>query len=120
MGKLLIHLTHGIEEPTKADRAFLIAQAAIQEGHNVSMFLAGEAVKLMKDENLDSTLGFGSKLRDYYDFIVKNGGKIYLSKISCESRGVTADDLAGKEVELASPHVLVQLTFNSDRTITYG
>ena len=120
MAKILIHLTHGLEGPTQADRAFLIARTAIEEGHSVSMFLAGEAVKLIKDETMDMVLGFGPVLRAYYDAIVKGGGKIYLSRISCESRGVTDDDLKGKAVEKASPNVLVQLTVDHDRVITYG
>lgn len=120
MSKLLIHLTHGAEAPTQADRAFLIAQAAIEEGHYVSMFLAGEAVKLLKDEMLDSTLGFGSNLRTRYDSIVEGGGDFYLSKISCESRGVSEQDLEGKKVQLASPNVLVRLALNHDQVITYG
>ncbi len=120
MAKLLVHLTHGTEAPTQADRAFLIAGAAIDEGHQVSMFLAGEAVKLLRDEALDQVLAFGPPLRDRYEKIIHGGGKIYLSQISCESRGVTATDLDGKSVELASPNVLVQLSLSHDSTITYG
>lgn len=123
MAKILIHLTHGPEAPTQADRAFLIAKTAINEGHEVSMFLAGSAVQLLKDEHLDSTIGIGdgvTSLRESYEKIVSGGGAIYLSRISCGARGVNDQELSGKKVELAEPNVLVQLTVDHDRVITYG
>jgi predicted peroxiredoxin len=123
MAKILIHLTHGPEAPTQADRAFLIAKTAINEGHNVSMFLAGSAVQLMRDDILDSVIGVGdgvTSLRESYDAIISGGGDIYLSRISCGARGMTDQELSGKKVELAEPNVLVQLTVDHDRVITYG
>lgn len=123
MAKILIHLTHGPEAPTQADRAFLIAKTAINEGHKVSMFLAGSAVQLMRDDILDSVIGVGegvTTLRESYDTIVSGGGDIYLSRISCGARGMTEQELSGKTVELAEPNILVQLTVDHDRVITYG
>lgn len=123
MAKILIHLTHGPEAPTQADRAFLIAKTAIKEGHHVSMFLAGSAVQLLRNDILDSTIGIGdgvTTLRESYNEIVSGGGQIYLSRISCGARGMNEEELSGKQVELAEPNVLVQLTVNHDRVITYG
>ncbi|MBP1154477.1 MULTISPECIES: DsrE family protein [unclassified Paenibacillus] len=123
MAKILIHLTHGPEAPTQADRAFLIAKTALEEGHNVSMFLAGSAVQLMRNDILDSVIGVGegvTSLRESYNTIIAGGGKIYLSKISCGARGMTDQELSGKQVELGEPNVLVRLTVEHDRVITYG
>lgn len=123
MAKILIHLTHGPEAPTQADRAFLIAKTAIIEGHGVSMFLAGSAVQLLRDDILDSVIGIGdgvTSLRKSYDEIIAGGGKIYLSRISCGARGMTTEELEGKQVELGEPNLLVQLTVDHDRVITYG
>ena len=47
MAKILVHVTNGPENPTRAALAFLVAKSAIDEGHSVSMFLAGDAVQLM-------------------------------------------------------------------------
>ncbi|WP_445491348.1 DsrE family protein [Niallia sp. 03133] len=123
MAKILIHLTHGPEAPTQADRAFLIAKTAVEEGHSVSMFLAGSAVSLMKDEVLDSVIGIGegvTTLRESFNQIIEGKGTIYLSRISCGARGVTNEILEGKQVELIPPNVFVQLTVDHDRVITYG
>jgi uncharacterized protein len=120
---LLIHLTHGPEAPTQADRAFLIAKTALKDGHQASMFLAGSAVGLLKDENLDSVFGVGvtaTELRKSVNEILEAGGRIVLSQVSCGARGVTEEDLEGKKVELGSPSVLVEMTAECDKVITYG
>ena len=50
MSKVLIHLTTGLENPTKAALAFLVAKTGLEEGHTVAMFLAGDAVTLLRTE----------------------------------------------------------------------
>jgi uncharacterized protein len=66
MAKLLIHITHGTEVPTRAALGFLVAKTGLDEGHAVSLFLAGDAVPLLRDEILDSLAGIGTgKLRDH-------------------------------------------------------
>ena len=47
--KILVHITEGIESPTKAALGFLVAKTALEEGHTVDIFLAGDAVKLLQD-----------------------------------------------------------------------
>lgn len=36
MGKLLVHITHGPEAPTRAALGLLVARAAVEEGHDVT------------------------------------------------------------------------------------
>ena len=118
--KILVHLTQGTENPTCAALAFLVARTAIEEGHTVSLFLAGDAVQLMRDGVLDSLAGLGTgKLREHYDAIVKGGGKFYLSGMSSKARGLTDSDLKGKPAEFATPNVLLRLSLENDRMFTY-
>jgi predicted peroxiredoxin len=118
--KILVHLTSGPENPTKAALAFLVARTAIEQGHSVSMFLAGDAVQLLRDAALDSVAGVGTgKLREHFDIIAKGGGRFYLSGMSSNARGVTAADLQGKPAELAPPTVLLKLALENDRMFTY-
>jgi uncharacterized protein len=120
MAKMLIHLTTGPENPTKAALAFLVAKAAIDEGHEVSMFLAGDATQLLRDAVLDSLVGLGTgSLRESYDAVVAGGGQLYASGMSSKARGLGEGDLEGKPVELAVPNRLVELAFESDRVLTY-
>jgi predicted peroxiredoxin len=118
--RILVHVTHGPEQPTRAALAFLVARSAIDEGHAVTLFLAGDAVVLLRDSVLDTVTGVGTgKLRESYDAIVKGGGRFYLSGMSSQARGLTAADLAGKPAEFALPAVLVRLSLEHDRLFTY-
>ena len=118
--KFLIHITCGPENATKAALGFLIAKTALDDGHTVSLFLAGDAVTLLKDAEMDKVVGLGTgKLRDHYETIVKAGGRFYLSGMSSKARGLTDADIAGKPAEFAMPTVLVRLAADSDRMFTY-
>ena len=86
----------------------------------VTLFLAGDAVQLIRDGVLDSLAGLGTgKLRDHYDAIAKGGGRFYLSGMSSNARAVTAEDLKGKPAEFAQPNVLIRLALDHDRMFTY-
>jgi len=118
--KILVHLTQGPENPTRAALAFLVARTALEEGHTVTLFLAGDAVQLLRDAMLDTVVGVGTgKLREHYDAIAKAGGKFYLSGQSSKARGLTEADLKGKPAELATPNVLLRLALEHDRMFTY-
>ena len=120
MAKILIHVTHGPEHPTRAALGFLVGRAAIDEGHQVSLFLAGDAVQLLRAPLLDALTGLGTgSLRDSYEAIVAGGGRFYLSGMSSKARGVDDGDLDGKPAELALPARLVQLSLDHDRVLTY-
>jgi uncharacterized protein len=101
MATILVHVTSGPEHPTNAALAFLVARAAVEEGHEVSMFLAGDGTQLLRDAVLDSLAGLGTgSLRESHE-------------------AVGEADLEGKPVELAMPNRLVQLALESDRVFTY-
>ena len=120
MATILVHLTCGPENPTKAALGFLVAKAAVDEGHQVSVFLAGDGVQLVRDSVLDSLTGLGTgSLRESYDAVVSSGARLYASGMSSKSRGVGEPDLDGKPVEFAMPNTLVQLALDADRVLTY-
>lgn len=118
--KILIHITNGPENPTIAALGFLIAKTAVEEGHMVTLFLAGDAVQLLRNDVLDNLSGLGTgKLKEHYDTIVNGGGKFYLSGMSSKSRGLTEGELKDKPYEFAMPKVLLQLSIESDRMFVY-
>ena len=57
--KVLIKSAWGSDDPTKAAFAFLHANAFAEAGHEVEIFLLGEAVNLMKDELMRSVTPVG-------------------------------------------------------------
>ena len=118
--KILVHITQGPENPTRAALGFLVARTALEEGHEVTLFLAGDGVKLLQDSVLNNLTGVGTgKLREHYESIVKAKGKFYLSGNSSKARGITETDIRGKPAEFALPSVLVRLSVESDRMFTY-
>jgi len=118
--KFVIHVTTGQDNPTKAALAFLVAKTALEEGHQVTLFLAGDAVLLLKDDIMNSITGLGTgKLSDHYKVIVDKGGKFFLSGNSSKARNLTEEDIKGKPATFALPNVLVKLIAESDKVITY-
>ena len=116
MPKLLVHITRGPEDPTRAALGFLVGKAALEEGHDVSLFLAADAVQLLRPPVLDSLVGLGTgSLRDSYDALVAGGARFYVSGMSSKARGFDPDGIA----EAATPNRLVQLVLEHDRVITY-
>ena len=57
--KVLIKSAWGSDESTKAAFAFLHANALAESGHEVQIFLLGEAVNLMKNETMNSVTPVG-------------------------------------------------------------
>lgn len=120
MATLLVHDTHGPESPTRAALGFPVARTALDEGHDVTLFLGGDAVQLLRDAVLDNLSGLGTvSLRDSYEAIVAGGGRFYLSGMSSKGRGLTEVELARKSAELAPPARLVQLVVESNSTLTH-
>lgn len=120
MTKFLVHVTCGPSDPTRAALAFLVAKAAVEEGHTVSLFLAGDAATLLKDENLRSVVGVGTgKLEDHFNVLAEKGVRFYVSGMSAKARGVSEQDLTGKPAEFGMPNVLVRLAADADRVLTY-
>lgn len=120
MANILVHITHGPEHPTRAALGFHAAKAAIDLGHSVTLFLAGDGVQLMRDGVIDHLSGLGTGvLREHYDAIIASDTEIYLSGMSSKSRGLGPNELEGKPYTFAGPRELVQLAVDNDRIFTY-
>ena len=116
MATILVNLTNGPEHPTRAALGFLVARAAAEQGHSVSLFLAGDAVQLLREPVLDSLVGLGTgSLRESYDALRAAGARFYVSGMSSKARGFEPDGVA----EPALPGKLVELTLEADRVLTY-
>ena len=120
MGHLLVHITSGPEDPSRATLGFLVASQAAASGHRVSVFLGLEAVGMLRESVLDSLTGFGTgSLRTHVDSALESGARLYVSAMSSKVRGVTEIHLEGKPAEFILPEQLVALTFEADRVLSY-
>ena len=59
MARELFIGTHGSDDPTKATFPFLMANGAVEAGHEPAIILLGDAVVLMNDAVVDSVHGVG-------------------------------------------------------------
>ena len=117
---ILVHITAGPNDPTRAALGFAVAKAALDDGHRVAIFLAGDAVQLIREPVISNLVGVGTgNLRELYDGIVAKGGRFYLSGGSSKARGVTDDDIRGRPAEFAGPPQLVKLSLEYERVFTY-
>lgn len=117
---LLVHITSGPEAPTRAALGFLIAKAAVESGNRVTIFLAGDGAHLIEDEVIATLVGVGTgSLATSFATVRAAGVPILISGGSAAARGITADDLAGKNARFAGPPDLVRLTFEHKRVLVY-
>ena len=120
MSRLLVHIATGAENPTRAALGLLVARTALEAGHEVDVFIAGDGVGIVRPETLDAGYGIGTgSLREHVDALVAGGATFYLSGLSSKARGLTAESLGGLAATLAPPARLIELTFAADRVLTY-
>lgn len=120
MGRLLVHIATGPENPTRAALGLLVARSALEAGHAVDLFLAGDAVGLLRPATLDAGHGIGTgSLREHVDALVAGGARFHASGMSSKARGLDAASLGGLEVTMSPPTRLVELAFEADRVISY-
>lgn len=117
MSTLLVHLATGPENPTRAALALLVARTATSEGHDVSVFLAGDAVQLLRPETASATHGVGTgAFGEHLAALREAQVPIYASGMSSKARGL---DVGHSGAEAAQPQKLIELATAADTTLTY-
>jgi uncharacterized protein len=118
MARILVHLATGPENPTRAALALLVARTAAEEGHEVRVFLAGDAVQLVRSETAEVAAGIGTgSVSEHLDALTQAGAPLFLSGMSSKARGIDAATREG--VELAPPQKLVELAVWAETVLTY-
>ncbi len=120
MAKILFNITNGTNNQTKASLGFMLARTAVEEGHEVIVFLNADAVSLIRPPVLNNLLGLGTgSLKEHFYVLKKARVPIYVSAISCEIRGVTTQDLKDANARKVFPKTLLNLSLEADRTFVY-
>jgi predicted peroxiredoxin len=116
MATILVHIATGPENPTRAALGLLIARTASDEEHDVQVFLAGDAVQLVRPETADAAQGIGTGgVAEHLSALRGAGVPIFLSGMSSKARGIEG----GEGFELAPPQKLVELATWAETTLTY-
>ena len=120
MAKLLIHLATGPENPTRGALALLVARTAVEEGHDVQVFIAGDGVQYARPATASTVHGRrhrqlrralgGARLRRRPDLPVRH--------VEQRARPRTRRD-RGREPRWRRPTKLVELAVWADSTLTY-
>ena len=119
MAKLLVHLATGPENPTRGALALLVARTAAEEGHDVALFLAGDAVQYARPATASTAHGIGTgSFGEHWEALVSAQVPIFLSGMSSNARGLEPE-AAAEGIELAPPAKLVELAAWADSTLTY-
>jgi uncharacterized protein len=116
MSRILVHLATGPENSTRAALALLVARTAVEEGHEVQVFLAGDGVQLAREETAAAASGIGTgSVAEHLGALKGAGVTILLSGMSSKARGIEGGD----GFELAPPQKLVELAVWAETTLTY-
>jgi uncharacterized protein len=119
VAKVLVHLATGPENPTRAALALLVARTAMEDGHEVEVFLAGDAVQLARPATASIAQGIGTgSFGEHWKALAESGVVLHLSGMSSQARGLDVDTMA-EGVTLAQPQKLVELAVWADTTLTY-
>ncbi len=120
MARILVHVTVGPEDRTRAALAFFVARAVVEEGHQLVLFVAGDGVYLLTETHADSLEGLGTgKLSEHLATINSGSAEVYFSGMSAKARNVTLEDIVLTRAQAGSPSTLVRLIAGCDRVITY-
>ena len=109
----------GSDDPTKAAFVFAHGLALSEAGHEVQIFLLGEATNLMRKATADSATPVGwPPISEFRDKIVARHIPVFACGACSRARGVTEADLATWNAKFGSPAIFVPMVEWADRIIT--
>jgi len=117
--KILMKSAWGSDDPTKAAFPFLHGDALSEAGHEVQIFLLGEAVSLMRKSEANAVVPVGwPPLAEVLSKIVAKKIPIYACGACSRARGVTENDLKEYGAKFGNPTIFVSLVEWADKIIT--
>ena len=117
--KILMKGAWGSDDPTKAAFPFLHGDALSEAGHEVQIFLLGEAVSLMRKSVANAVVPVGwPPLAEVLAKLVAKKIPIYACGACSRARGVTETDLAEFGAKFGNPKIFVSLIEWADKVIT--
>jgi predicted peroxiredoxin len=120
MARLLITIATGPENPTRVALGLLVARSALEAGHEVDLFFAGDGVNTLRPATLDAGKGIGTgSLREHVDALAAGGARFHASGMSSKARGLDAEGLGGLAVTMSPPTRLVELALEADRVLQF-
>jgi predicted peroxiredoxin len=117
--KIMIKSAWGSDDPTKAAFPFLHGDALSEAGHEVQIFLLGEAVSLMRKSVANAVVPVGwPPLSEALSKIATKKIPIYACGACSRARGITEADLTEYGAKFGNPKIFVSLVEWADKIIT--
>lgn len=87
--KLVVSVTHGTDDPTQANLGILAALAAVEQGHEVTLWLQGEGAALANREVYPFVQGVNMPpVKDAMEDLIARGVTIWVCKACAMGRNV--------------------------------
>ncbi len=117
--KILMKSAWGSDDPTKAAFPFSHGLALAEAGHEVQIYLLGEAVVLMRKTVANAVTPVGwPPVGETLDKVVAKRIPIYACGACSRARGVTEGDLNNYAAKFGNPTIFVSLIEWADHIIT--
>jgi len=117
--KILLKSAWGSDDPTKAAFPFLHGDTLSEAGHEVQIFLLGEAVSLMRKSVANAVVPVGwPPLSEALSKIAAKKIPIYACGACSRARGITEADLTEFGAKFGNPKIFVSLVEWADKIIT--
>src|ERR1700758_3103161 len=117
--KILMKSAWGSDDPTKSAFPFSHGLALAEAGHEVQLYLLGEAVVLMRKVVADAVTPVGwPPVGEILNKLKAKQGQIYACGACSRARGVTEADLTNYGAKFGSPAIFVSLIEWADHIIT--
>jgi sulfur relay (sulfurtransferase) complex TusBCD TusD component (DsrE family) len=117
--KIMMKSAWGSDDPTKAAFPFSHGLALSEAGHEVQIFLLGEAVVLMRKAVAEAVTPVGWPiLSEFLEKVAARHIPLYACGACSRARGVTEADLTTYGAKYGNPTIFVSMVEWADRVIT--
>lgn len=117
--KIMMRSSWGTDDPTRASFVFAHALALSDAGHEVQIFLTGDATYLMRKATSDAVTAIGwGPLSELREKIVAKHIAVFSCGACSRARGITEGDIATWGATFGNPTIFVSLVEWADRVIS--
>ena len=120
MSRVLVHIHSDLEFKNKVTLGLMVALAAEESGHEVTIFLAADGVNILNCKSAGEIVGQGTgDLYEHLENLKNTNVTIFVSGMSAKARGYDESLLDGYKAEFAMPDKLVEESIKSHSVLCY-
>lgn len=118
-GRVVVGCTHGEQDPDRVVVSYLTADAALDQGKQVVMWLSSEGVRLALNGYVDPIrAGQEPPVKRVHDQFIEKGGRFYVCPICFKERDLDEGELV-ENAELKGASPLMEFAGDGATTFTY-